>query len=471
MHKIESMDLLTIEDAAELNEKESLRLFKKHINPNVGKMISMLGFTDSIPEKAEGMYITLRDGRRIMDLTGHYGVLGAGHNHPRLIEVRRKWAEEQGLELWKFFPSPYQGALCHNLSLIFPEDLEVVFFCNSGAEANEGAMKLAEKYSGTKRNMIIYTDISFHGKTHATLTVSGSEKNQNHYFRKIDNCIMTKYGDIADFKRVIHENMLPNGECRIGAFIVEAVRTEGVVIPDSGYFQEVRRLCDKHDIVLIMDEVYTGFGRTGKMFAFEHHGICPDVCSFSKAFGGGKASFGGFITRPRIFNKAYPKMSEANLHSTTYNGFGEEILTAIEMLHIIKEEKLVSNSEQMGQYLVERLREVQSEFPELIVAVRGIGLLVCIKFETKVEKFLSMFSGVGADLVERFMTGAVMSTLFRKHNILTFTPPHEVSQLFLTPPLIITREQIDYFIDSLRSVLKENLWLVGFDYVKRLTAG
>lgn len=281
---------------------------------------------------------------------------------------------------------------------------------------------------------------------------------------------MVKYGDIDDFKRVIEENKTGRNSTKIGTFIVEAIRTEGVVVPDKEYFKEVRRLCDKYDIVLIMDEIYTGFGRTGKWFAFEHQEICPDIVSFSKAFGGGKATFAGFITRPRIFNKAYSKLNEATLHSTTYNGYGEEVAAAIEVLHIIKDEKLVENSKEMGDYLLKGLLEVKREFPDIVADARGIGLLTCIKFHSRAEKILKFFSSTGSELVEKFVTGSVMTSMLKDYNILLNTPPHDSSQLLITPSLIITKEQIDYFIDSLKKVLSDNLWKVGFDYIKRLNS-
>ncbi len=460
--------LLTVADADAMSEEENLRLFKKHIGHNLGKMLSMLGFADTIPVRAEGMHITMNDGRDILDMTGHVGVLVAGHNHPRIIEARRKWGERQGLETWKFFPSPYQGALCHNLSLLFPEDLEIVFFCNSGAEANEGAMKLAQKYAGQDRKLVAYTDISFHGKTHATLTVSGSEQHQNHHFNKLENCHMVKYGDIGELRQLVESNVDRKGVSKVGTFIVEAIRTEGVVKPDSLYFRQVRELCDQYDIVLIFDEIYTGFGRTGKMFAFEHHGVCPDICTFSKAFGGGKATFAAFITRPTIYNKAYAKMNEATLHSTTYNGYGEEIVTSLEVLNIIQDERLVDNSAEVGGYLLQRLQEVQREYPELVADVRGVGLLCCIKFKSKTEKLLRMVSGTGSEAMEKFITGAIITKLFQDHNILTFTPPHDAAQLLVTPSLIIRKEHVDQFVEALKQVLGSNLWTVGFSYMKKL---
>lgn len=468
MQTVQGYRFLTVEDADAMNEEENLRLFKKHIGQNLGKMLSMLGFADAIPVRAEGMYITLNDGREILDMTGHVGVLVAGHNHPRIIEARRKWAERKGLETWKFFPSPYQGALCHNLSLLFPEDLEVVFFCNSGAEANEGAMKLAQKYAGPERRLVAFTDISFHGKTHATLTVSGSEQHQNHHFNKLENCHMVKYGDIDALRKLVESNLVRKGVSRVGTFIVEAIRTEGVVKPDARYFQQVRQLCDEYDIVLIFDEIYTGFGRTGKMFAFEHHGVSPDICSFSKAFGGGKATFAGFISRASVYNKAYAKMNEATLHSTTYNGYGEEIVSSLEVLQIIQDEGLVENSAEMGAYLLHRLQEVQLEFPDLVADVRGVGLLCCIKFKSKTEKLLRMFSSSGSEAMEKFVTGAIITKLLKEHNILTFTPPHDAAQLLITPSLILRKEHADQFIEALKQVLSSNLWTVGFSYVKKL---
>ncbi len=457
--------LLTVADAKELTTEETLTLFKRHINPHLGKMFEMLGFARSKPVRASGTKLYLEDGTEILDLSGHLGVMNIGHNHPRVLQARREWAEQEQLEFWKFHPSPYHAALAQNLAQIFPEDLEVVFFCNSGAEANEGALKMAEKYVGSERDLIVYTDISFHGKTHATLSVSGSESHQNKYFKLLPGCLKIPYGDVAAFERVIKEYLV-KGKSRVGIFIVEAIRTEGVVIPPAGYFEKIRKLCDQYEVVLIIDEVYSGFGRTGKMFAFEHHQIAPDICSFSKAFGGGKGTFAAFIARKRIFQKAYGKLSEATLHSSTYNGYGEEVISAIEAINILYEEHLIENSAELGRYFLQRLKELQAKHP-IIQYVNGLGLLLCIRFENAAYKVAKKLPGVPEELFAKLTTGGIITELYEKHHILIQTPPHDSNQLLISPSLVITREEIDYFITALDEVLKLNLIEIATKYLKR----
>jgi len=461
----EKNELLTVADAKKLTSQETLTLFKKHINPNLGKMFEMLGFARSKPVRARGTKLYLEDGTEILDLSGHLGVMNIGHNHPRVLKARQEWAEQEQLEFWKFHPSPYHAALAQNLAQIFPEDLEVVFFCNSGAEANEGALKMAEKYVGSERDLIVYTDISFHGKTHATLSVSGSESNQNKHFKLLPGCLQIPYADAEGFEKVIKENLV-KGKSRVGIFIVEAIRTEGVVIPPNGYFQKIRKLCDQYEIVLIMDEVYSGFGRTGKMFAFEHHQIVPDICSFSKAFGGGKGTFAAFIARKRIFQKAYGKLSEATLHSSTYNGYGEEVIAALEAINILYDEHLIENSAELGGYFLAQLKKLQEKHT-IIQYVNGIGLLLCIRFENTAYKVAKRLPGVPEELFAKLTTGGIITELYEKHHILIQTPPHDPNQLLISPPLVITKQEIDYFINALDEVLKLNLMEIATKYLKR----
>lgn len=460
------LNLMTVADARKLSPKETLQLFKKHINPNLGKMLDMLGFARSTPVRARDTKLYLQDGTEILDMSGHLGVMNVGHNHPRVLKARQEWANQEQLEFWKFHPSPYQAVLSRNLAQLFPEDLEMVFFCNSGAEANEGALKMAEKYAGPDRDLIVYTDISFHGKTHATLSVSGSESHQNKHFKLLPGCIKIPYGDADALEKVITGNKAMMGKTKVATFIVEAVRTEGVVIPPDGYFQKVRKICDKYDVVLIMDEVYSGFGRTGKMFAFEHHNIAPDICSFSKALGGGKATFAAFISRSRIFQKAYGKISEAALHSSTYNGYGEEIVSAIEAINILVEERLLENSAAMGRYFLERLQEIQRKH-SIVQYVNGIGLLLCIRFENAAYKTARLIPGIPEELFAKLTTGGIITELYEKHHILIQTPPHDSNQLLISPPLTIRKEEIDQFIDALDDVLKMNIVEVATKYIKR----
>jgi putrescine aminotransferase len=451
--------MFTIEEAAGLSAGEARDLHAAHINPGMAKMMSMLGFADAKPVRSLGATIFMEDGREVLDFTGGVGVLNHGHNHPRILEARRRFAEEQRMEVWKLFPSPYQTALCANLARIFPEDLDVTFLCNSGAEANEGALKMAEKAAGPKRDLVVYTDISFHGKSHATLSVSGSEEHQNKHFKLLPGCIRVPHGDAEALERAFKDKKGLIGKTRVCAFIVEPVRSEGVVTPPEGYFKKVRELCDAFDVTLIFDEIYTGWGRTGKMFAFMHYEAVPDICCFSKSFGGGKATLAGYIARSRLFQRAYGAMKDATLHSTTFSGFGEECISAIESLHVLYDEGLVENAAANGPYLLERLLELKGKHPKLVKDARGIGYLACIRFENQASRWAKLLPGGGmpGEILDKLTTGGIITAMFEQHDILTFTPPHDFNILLITPSLIVTREQIDRYVDALDEVLKIGL--------------
>lgn len=465
----QATQLYTLEQVEKLTMAEGLSLFKEFINPNLAQMYYLLGLADRKPIKAEGLIITMDDGTQVLDMTAGLAVLNVGHNHPRILAARRKWADAKQLEIWKFIPSPYQAALAHNIAQIMPGGLNKVFFCNSGAEANEGALKLAQKYVGPERSITAFTDISFHGKTHATLSVSGSEKKGNQHFKTMPDCAEIPYGDADAFEALIAEHKKNFGKTRVGIFIVEAIRSEGLVTPPPGYFDRIQRLCKKHDIVLILDEVFCGFGRTGKMFAFEHQNVTPDIVSFSKAFGAGKASFGGYIAQDKLFNKAYGKLKHATLHSTTYNGFGEEIITAIESLNIIQDENLVERSATMGKYLLERLQQVQLKHPAILKDVRGAGLLVNLELDNIASKIAKRVPvPIPDEVVSKLTTGGIITELYEKHNMLVYTPLHNHNLIMVSPSLTITKEQIDQFVEAVDQVLSTNLVEKGLVYLKRM---
>lgn len=462
-----TMELLTVNDARNLDREKTLDLFCEHINPSLGKMMNMLGFTTKKPIRAKGTKITFDDGSEVLDMTAQFGIMNVGHNHQRILDARAKWAEEEQLEIWKFFPSPYQGVLARNLATIFPGDLNVTFFCNSGAEANEGAIKMASKVAGQERDLIVHTDISFHGKTHAALSVSGSESKQNKWFKKVPGCVSVPFGDLEALKTILKDNKPTFGKTKVGIFIVEAIRAEGVHMPKLGYLKAVRELCDEYDVTLIVDEVFTGFGRTGEWFSFNHEGIVPDIVTYSKTFGGGKATFGGYTARTSLYKKAYGSMNDATLHSTTYNGYGEEIVSAIEVINILHEENLIQASKEKGEYLLHKLKHLEEKH-SLVKGVKCVGLLACVRLENvaaKLAKFIP--GGASTHVVAKLTTGGVISKLFEEYNILVYTPPHDFDLLFITPPLTITEAEIDYFVDSLDQVLNSNLVETAQTFLKR----
>ncbi|MDD5560787.1 MAG: aminotransferase class III-fold pyridoxal phosphate-dependent enzyme [Candidatus Omnitrophica bacterium] len=452
-------NLMQLSEAELLSQKELVRLYAKHINPGIGIFLRVLGFDEYKIVKAEGMYIYTECGKKILDFSGGMSVLNHGHNHPRILEARRRFNQNKRLEICKAFISGYQSVLAKNLAEIFPGDLQYSFFCNSGAEANEGALKIALLFHRPHRDKIIYTDIGYHGKTFAAMSVSGLiSRPYKELFKSMDGCLEVPYGDIGALRRLIRDRE-SSGQNDIACMILEPIKGDLVITPPKGYLQELSTLCEKNGIILIADEIFTGFGKTGKMFGFEHEGIVPDIVTFSKSLGGGKASIAGYIVKPRIFEKTYGSLKNCTIHTTTFGGMGEECASAIEALNIINDEDLVENARLQGEYLLAKMKTLKAKYPRYIREVRGIGLLCIFELYNTSEVFgKGFFKNIPHidDFLLGLIPAAIVSELFKKHNILLYTGGRE-DNLFISPALIITPEEIDIFIEALDKVLNGNM--------------
>jgi len=454
-------NLISLAEADSLPQMKILKYYRAYVNPGIATFLKLLGFDKYKIVRSEGMYLYTECGLKIMDFSGGMSVLNHGHNHPRIMEVRKTFNANNRLEICKAFVSQYQSVLAKNLAEIFPGKLQFPFFCNSGAEANEGALKIALLYQGATKDKIIYTDMGYHGKTFATMSVSGlASKPYREFFKKLDGCLEVPYGNLDSVEKLIAERTLPNGSNDIALIILEAIKGDLVIKPPRGYLKDLSEICSKHKIVMIIDEVFTGFGRTGKMFAFEHEGIVPDIVTFSKSLGGGKASIAGYIVKNKIFKKTYGPINRCTMHTTTFGGLGEECATAIEAINIINDERLVENAEIQGEYLLSRMQQIQQKNPKIIKDTRGIGLLCIFELYKTSEVF-------GAKLLEKIpqfdesLTGLlpamIISELFKKHHVLIYTGCR-MDNLFINPSLIVKKEEIDTFIDALDNILDQNLF-------------
>lgn len=459
-----------LEDVEQLSAEEKVSLTQKYVNPGMVKLFSLLGFDKVWASSAEGMYITLSDGRRILDMTGGSCVLGLGHNHARILAARAEVANKKRLEICKAFLSPYVAALAANMASILPGDLQYSFFCNSGAEAIEGALKLAEKHHGRNRFRLAYTDHSFHGKTHAAMSISNLDDSRLN-FQLLEHCYQVPYGD-ADAL----ENLFLS-RCKIGntkpdfcAFIIEAIHGTRIIFPPKGYLRKVRDICTQYDVLLILDEIYTGFGRTGYWFAFEEEGIVPDIVCYSKTFGGGKATIAGYTARAPVFLQAYGNTEDSMMHSSTFSGMSEECATAIEVLNIFKEERLVDRARDLGEYLGQQLRNLQVKYPDRINDVRGRGLLWGVELKPAIEQVERL---IGRVLPERSsilstLAGAiVLAELFHAHNVLAYLGFTRRNLIVFSPSLIVDKTELDQAVSALAAVLSTNWLRLGSSFIYR----
>ncbi len=457
--KIQGRDLYTWEQCAEFDIGKIHDLYKEYVNKSQVNLIGSFGFGRGAVVRAEGMYIYTSDGNQILDFTGGIGVLNHGHNHPRILAARIEYQKQKRMEVHKNFFSPYVAGLSHNIAKLLPEDLNISYFCNSGAEAVEGAVKLAYKYHDGDRKYILHADISFHGKLLGAAGLTGSPE-LDYKFPTIPNIESFEYNNIDSVRNLVSKFRKSNGKSDIYTLILEPFSASSLRECSAEFLKELREICSREEIVLIFDEVYTGWAKTGELFNFMGKGVVPDIVTYSKSFGGGKSSISGYTTRTPIFRKAYDNLNDATLHSTTYNGFGEECITAIEAINIIIEDDYVGRAKRIHQRLDKGLKRLQGKYPDLIDEVRGSGAHYGILLNKDINPVIkSAISFLPAKIFkdDRFLakliTGSVISELFNTHNILTFYGSNREIPLIISPSLIVTDEEIDRFLNALDKTL------------------
>ena len=456
--------LLTVHEAKHLDVAKIAELFRSHVNPGQYHFLKLLGFHDVRIDSADGMYYTDQNGRRILDFFGGFGSLALGHNHPRIVAMRQQFQAEKRHEIALAFMSQYATALAHNLARIAPGDLDMVFLGSTGSEVVEAALKLAEKAQDPARSTVAYADQSFHGKTRGALSVTDSEFYQS-TFRLLDNRVRIPFGDSAALDAALQRD--PS----IGALILETVQGGAGIIPAAAdYWQDVRRLCDQHNVLWIADEVQCGVGRTGRFFAFEHAEVAPDIVTLAKSLGGGKTAIGAMIARRPIYMQAYGTPKTALIHApATFGGIGEACCTAIEALNVLYDEGLIANCAQQGAYFLEQLRKLQSQHPNFIKEVRGQGLMIGIEFSDfsqTLPRGLRQLVSMVDDKLKGSLCGFVGSLLLRDYDILVAFTEYNRNVIRLEPPLIVTRDQIDTFVQSLDHLLAHGVTQIVTDYAK-----
>ncbi|MEU6117099.1 aminotransferase class III-fold pyridoxal phosphate-dependent enzyme [Streptomyces sp. NPDC047117] len=454
-------DLFTAEDCLHMTPRQVHGLYRRYVSRSQVSLLGSFGFGHDLAERAEGCWITLRDGRRILDFTGGIGVLNHGHNHPRILAARRRFAEHQAMEVHKNFLSPYVAALAHNLAQLLPGDLNIGYFPNSGAEAVEGALKLAYKYHHGRRGTVLHSDIAFHGKLLGAGSLTASPEVTFPYPGLPGTDAFT-YDDLASFVLALERHTTGGGGSDVYAVVLEPFSASGLRECSGEFLHEVRRLCTERDIVLVFDEVYTGWGRTGTLFHFMRHpGLVPDVLTTSKSFGGGKASVSGYVTREPLFRAAYDNLTDATLHSTTYYGFGEETVTALEAVAIAVEDDYPGRAVRIGERLAAGLAGIAARHPDLVAGTAGRGALHGVFLRAghpALDRVLRLLPGSFARdprLRLKLVTAAVIAALYRDHDVLTFYGSNHGLPLIVSPPLVAGDKEVEVFLAALDAVLEQ----------------
>lgn len=316
--------------------------------------------------KGKGSRVWDIEGKEYLDFFPGWAVDGIGHCHPVVVNAVKEQARKM-LHVANNFLNPKQAELAKAISeASFPAR---IFFCNSGAEANEGAIKFAKKYgSETGRFEIITMKNSFHGRTLAAMTATGQEKFHKDFRPLLEKFSYADFNDLDSVKKLVTDKTI--------AIMLEPIQGEGgVSVATREFLQGLRKLCDEKNMLLILDEVQTGMGRTGKMFAYQHYDIEPDIMTLAKTLGGG-VPIGAFVVNKKIKKEVLT----AGMHGSTFGGNPLVCAAALAVFKVIKKEKLITNTVRMGEFLEAELQKLRQKYP-VIENTRGIGLMRGLKLK------------------------------------------------------------------------------------------
>ena len=434
--------LLGLSGALSLDRSTTGDLFAKYVNPGLKMLLSAVGF-DRKFVRASGVAVYDDGDAKYLDFLGGYGSLPFGHNPKDILAAVDRVNESPNF--LQAQTSPFQAALAHDLAQVAPGDLEITFFSNSGTEAVESALKLARGAQG--EGAFVHCTGAFHGKTLGALSVGGREKYKKPFQPLLPNTVEIPFGDDGALEKALRER-------KVAAFIVEPIQGEGgvMVFPD-GYLRKVRELTERYGALLILDEVQTGFGRTGKLFACEHEGIAPDILCLAKALGGGVAPIGATMATKKVWEKAYGGLSRAVLHTSTFGGGARACAAALASIEKIVGEDLPGKAATLGDYFLASLRTLQGKY-SAVQEVRGKGLLIGMEFTKPVSGILDhLTAGSLNKVAEEYYASLVAAELLKKHKVITAYTLNNPNVMRLEPPLIVEKAEIDYVLNALDDVL------------------
>ena len=374
---------------------------------------------DVVIEKGNGIYVYDVEGKKYIDCLSAYSAVNQGHCHPKIMRAMVEQANKITLT---------SRAFRNNVLPLYYEKLakltgfEMVLPMNTGAEAVETAIKTARKWGYQKKGVetaeIIVCSENFHGRTTTIISFSTDEGAKKDFGPYTEGFKIAKYGDINSMKELITKNTV--------AILLEPIQGEaGVKIPPVGYLKDIRKLCDENNILMILDEIQTGFGRCGKLFAFEYENIRPDVVTVGKALSGGFYPVSAVLSSKDILGVFKP-----GEHGSTFGGSPMAASIAMAALDVIVDENLAENSKNMGEYLLGELRKIENN---KIKEVRGRGLLIAMELNEPARKYCEK--------------------LFKDYGILV-KETHE-NIIRIAPPLIIKKDEIDIIKEAFKAVFKE----------------
>jgi len=420
------------------NAGDEHELWARTINPQFVRVLRTIGF-DRTWVRGEGARIYDADGNSYLDLLGGFGMYNVGRNNPNVRAALIEALELDTPGMLAMGVTALPGLLANELLQRTPPRIERCLFTNSGTEANEAAIKLGR--TATKRARVISAGHGFHGLTLGSLSANGNGEFTQRFQPLLPGFEQVPFGDLDALEQELRRE-------DVALFIVEPIQGKGINLPPSGYLAGAQEVCRRYGTLLCVDEVMTGFGRTGTMFAFEHWGLEPDLVTVAKSLSGGYVPVGALLMSRAVHEAVFDSMPHAFSHGSTFAPNELAMVAGLAMLHELDEHDLVVRSARLGEKLLELTRPLADEF-DVVKEVRGKGLMWAIEFEGDSRMYRML------DRAQRgLFAQLVVVPLFTDHRILTQVAGHDMAVVRILPPFVLTDEDVEEFADALRETIK-----------------
>jgi len=429
-------------DVLDQRAGQAMALNQRYLNPQLGRVLRTLDFHRDWVEGRD-CYLIDSHGDEYLDLLSGYGVFALGRNHPYVRSQLEQLLAANTPSLPQLGVSTLAGVLAEELVARSPASLEAVVLTSSGTESVEGAIKLAR--AATRRPRLLYCERGFHGLSMGALSVNGNPEFRQGFGELLPGCQQIPFGDLDALERELRDR-------DVAAFLVEPVQGKGGYVAPEGYLVGAQELCRKAGTLLILDEVQTGLGRTGRFLSLERWGLEPDLVTVSKALSGGYVPAGALLCSRRVFRATFDSMERSVVHGSTFGGGDLAAAAGLATLTVIDREDLSERAERLGQLLLSLTRPLVERF-ETVREVRGLGLLWAIELGPPAGRAARRLW----DAIERRQPGlyAQMVTvpLFREHRILTQVAGHHMNVVKALPPLVIAEAELRRFVAALEQVI------------------
>jgi ornithine--oxo-acid transaminase len=429
-----------IRELLEKHSGEEYELYARTINPQFMRVLKTIGF-DRVWSRAEGQYLYDAAGDRYLDLLGGFGMFNVGRNNPRVraaliesLELETPGSVQLGVSL-------LPGLLAEQLLARTPARLERVLFTSSGTEAVEAALKLGRAASG--RSRVVSTHHGFHGLTLGALSANDDSHFVERFGPLLPGFTQVPFGDLDALERELRSE-------DVALFLVEPVQGKGVNLPPDGYLEGAQAICRRYGTLFAVDEVQTGFGRTGKLFAFEHWGLEPDLVMVAKSLSGGYVPVGALLMARGVYDAVFDSLEHSVSHGSTFAPNDLAMAAGLATLRELDDAQLVEQAARLGRRLLELTAPLVEEH-DAVKEVRGLGLMWAMEFGEPESGSLAW------RVLERMQSGLyaqlVAVPLFTQHRILSQVAGHDLPVLKALAPLVVSEQDLEEFAAALGDVI------------------